>query len=990
MKRNMIRSMLVLACLVMGLLMISVPALAEAVNEAPVIFLNGEPVEKVIMNLSEGNQLQFTSDQKVAWKSSKPYRAEIDQSGLLTAESASEIIISATNEDGRKTTCEIIMTRLATGVVITGADEVAAGERITLKAQVLPSNVSKKKVDWSSSDESVATVDSSGRVRANDVSGVKSVVITATARDGSGVSAQHTVTVRPAAERVSISEGGNEVDEIYLDISASPSAQLSAAVYPAEASQQVAWSTSSSSRVKVDENGVITGLKTGTATITATAKDGTGKKTAVKVHVVRMVTGIEILGSDSVLAGRSIELEARVTPSNASEKDVVWTSSDPSVLTVSKYGDVKAQKIEGVHTAVITATAKDGSGVVAQKTITVTPRIDEMTITVGGQPAGERIYLDLNKGMIDLDALIEPAEACQNVTWKSDSAKRAKVDENGVVTALKTGTAVITAYAADGSSVKASVRVTVIRAVESISVTGDTLLAGGERGELEAIVSPKNATEDEVSWVSSNPDVLTVNKYGDIRAAEVTSAHQVTVYAKAKDGSGVVGSTVVTVLPRASEVTVYSEGRPVSTVGIDLAGNTRLQLTAKVGPEESLQQVKWTTSDKKRAAVDENGLVTGLKKGTAVITATATDGSGVRARVTVHVGVMARQIIVSGPAQVSSGKKIELSARILPANVSEDEVAWSSSNTAAAKVNKRGEVTGGVVDVPTQVTITAAATDGSGVKGEYTVTVIPVVRSISIARTDGKMAGSLILDTGTGTAQLSATAYPAAANQKIRWRSSNEKVVTVDANGRVTAHGAGRTTIVAEATDGSGVDAVLWVGVGNLSEIPYYFEVDRTNQVVRVYERGADNTYSTLIKRMICSSGRSSSPGLASGLYSMHGGRMIWMDGVAIYATRIKGSYLFHSVIYHEHNMGALDAAAYEKLGSKASGGCIRLLAGDAKWIYDNVPKGCFVSMMEPPRDINEYGAVSKPPLVSGNWDPTNPSPKNPDFDPTYTSDVKK
>lgn len=986
MKRFSIKGMRIILCLLACFVLVPACALAD---QAPVIFLNGEPVETVVLNLSLGNQLQFTSDQPVRWKSSKPYRAEIDENGLLTAESASELIISATAANGEKTTCEVIMTRLATGIVITGPDEVAADERITLKAKIQPSNASEDKVVWSSSDEDAATVDSSGRVRAKDVEGTKSVVITAAAKDGSGVFAQHTVTIRPAAKRVELMADGQPAEELCLDVGARPTAQLSAAVYPAEASQQVAWKSSNSSRVKVDENGVITALKTGTATITATAQDGTGRKASIKVRVVRMVSGIEIIGSDSVLSGRSIELEAKISPSDATEDEVIWESSDPSVLTVNKYGDVKAQKVDGLHTAVIYAKAKDGSGVVAQHTVTVTPRIDGMKIAVGGQPVGERMYLDLASGPIDLDALIEPAEACQNVKWKSSSAKRAVIDENGVLTPKGTGTVMITASAQDGSSVKATVRVTVIRAVASIRVTGDTVLAGGERGELEAIVEPQNASEDEVTWVSSDPDILSVNKYGDIRAEEVAAAQQVTVYAKAKDGSGVVGSTVVTVMPRASSVTIFSGEQPVETVGIDLEGNRQLQLTAKVGPEGALQKVKWTTSDKKRAAVDANGLVTGLKKGKVTITATAADGSGVKAKVTVYVGVMVKQIVISGPAQVSSGRKIELDARVLPSNASEDEVVWASSNEAAAKVSKRGVVTGGNVEVPTQAVITATATDGSGVKAEYTVTVLPVVRSISIARTDANMAGSLILNEGNGTAQLSAAVYPAAATQKVRWRSSNENIVTVDANGRVTAHESGRTTIVAEATDGSGVDAVLWVGVGNLSEIPYYFEVDRTNQVVRVYERGADRTYSKLIKRMICSSGRSSFPGLDSGLYSMHGGRMIWMDGVAIYATRIKGSYLFHSVIYHEHNMGALDAEAYNKLGSKASGGCIRLLAGDAKWIYDNAPRGCFVSMMEPARDIREYGAVSKPPLVSGNWDPTNPSPKNPDFDPTYTSDVK-
>ncbi len=988
MNGKMMKRMLIVICTILALALPACTAWATAAEE-PVIYLNGVPVEKVVLNLSEGNQFQFTSNQPVVWKSSKTYRATIDEAGLLTVKSASDLIISATAANGEKATCEIEMVRLATGIAITGPTELAAGKRGTLKATVLPSNASEKKVSWSSSDESVVSVNSSGRITAAKVSGVKTAVITASATDGSGVCAQHTVTVMPAARSVQIYADGQAADEICLDVVGKPSAKLSASVLPADASQKVTWKSSSASRVKVDENGLITALKPGSATITATAQDGSGKKATIKVRVVRMVTGIEIDGPDSILAGRSGELEAKVSPKNATEQDVVWESSDPSVLTVNKYGAIEAQSVGGLRTVVVTARAQDGSGVYAQHTVTVTPRIDSMKLTAGGQSLGETVTMDIAHPTLDLDALIEPMEACQSVRWKSSSTRRATVDENGVVTALGTGTVTITASAMDGSSVKQTVKIRIVRAVKSIEISGDTIIAGGEKGELSAKVLPRNATEDDVKWESSNEDILSVNKYGDMRAADVSSRQQVTVYAKATDGSGVVGSVQVTVLPAAKSVEVYSGNQPVDTVGIDLAGSRKLQLSAKVGPEDALQSVKWTTSNKKRATVDANGLVTGLKAGKVTITATATDGSGARKKITVNVGVMVRNIAISGPNEVWSGNKIELNARILPGNATDDEVIWSSENSAVAKVSKKGVVTGGVVDVPTQVKIYAEAKDGAGAKSEHIVTVVPVARSISIGRADAGMAGSLILSENGGTAQLTATVYPAAATQQVRWRSSNESVVTVSGDGKVTARRAGRTTIVAESLDGSEVDAVLWVGVGDLTAIPYYFEVDRANQVVRVYERGADNSYSKLIKRMICSTGRSISPGLSNGLYSMSGGRMVWMDGVAIYATRIKDCYLFHSVIYHEHDMGALDASAYNKLGSKASGGCIRLLAGDAKWIYDNVPRGCFVSMMAGVRDVKEYGAVTLPPLKSGNWDPTNPHPENPDFDPTYTSDVK-
>lgn len=983
------RVLLAAACILLSLSAVQF-ALAESIAEGPVILLNGQPVEQVEMNLTAGDRLQFESNQPVQWKSSKPYRAEIDANGLLTSKTIGKLIISATAADGRKATCEVVMTRLAGSITISGPDSLAAGKRGTLKATVLPSNAKNRRVKWSSSDESVVTVSSSGRITARDVDGIRSAVITATAQDGSGVVAQHTVTVRPAARSVTVFADGQPVEEVYLDISAGqPTIQLSASVAPAEAGQQVTWKSSGTRRVTVDENGLVTGLAAGTATVTVSATDGTSRRATVKVRVVRMVTGIELSGENSVLSGKRVTLDAKVYPKNATTRTLIWESSDPSVATVDKYGRVRAQTVDSKKTVTITARAKDGSGVYAQHTLTVTPRIASLTILAGGKPVTDKLVVDMDSATVDLNALIEPADAQQNVKWSVSSSSRAKVDENGVVTGLKPGSVRVTAKAQDGSGKKATVTIEFVRMVKKITLTGADEVTGGRGATLKTVFEPEKPTNRKVVWESSNPDILSVSKSGTLRAAKVTSRQTVTIYAKAQDGSGVVGSKTITVTPRASAVTILRDGAAAEKAGVDLGGSKVLQLTAKVGPEDASQAVVWTTSNNKRATVDQNGLVTGLRAGTVTITAKAADGTGVKAKITVNVGLMVRKVTISGAAQVSSGDEVRLTASVAPSAATKKGVVWSSSNEAVAKVNKYGLVTGGQVDTPTQVTIYATAEDGGGAVGAYTMTVVPVARSISISRTDAKMAGTLILAPGGAKARLSASVYPAAAQQKVRWRSSNEAIVTVDAAGNVVSHETGRALIYAEATDGSGVKATLWVGVGNLSEIPYYFEVDRANQVVRVYERGADNTYTTLIKRMICSTGKSYTPGLDDTLHSLNGGRMVWMDGVAVYATRIKGHFLFHSVIYETKNMGDLDSDAYMKLGTKASGGCVRLLAGDAKWIYDNVPKGCFVNFVAGTRDVNEFGSVTLPPLKSGHWDPTNPQPNNPDFDPTYSSDVK-
>ena len=115
MNAKKLKRMLLLVCVLVGLMLTTGALTAVSYAEEtgyPAILLNGQPVEEAVLNLSLGNTLQFTSDQPVTWKSSKDYRGDIDQNGLLTCISPSTIYISATNAAGQKTTCEVVSTMM--------------------------------------------------------------------------------------------------------------------------------------------------------------------------------------------------------------------------------------------------------------------------------------------------------------------------------------------------------------------------------------------------------------------------------------------------------------------------------------------------------------------------------------------------------------------------------------------------------------------------------------------------------------------------------------------------------------------------------------------------------------------------------------------------------------------------------------------------------------------------------------------------------------
>ncbi len=171
-------------------------------------------------------------------------------------------------------------------------------------------------------------------------------------------------------------------------------------------------------------------------------------------------------------------------------------------------------------------------------------------------------------------------------------------------------------------------------------------------------------------------------------------------------------------------------------------------------------------------------------------------------------------------------------------------------------------------------------------------------------------------------------------------------------------------------------------------ELPYYIEVDRGMQVVRVFTIGEDGEYSLLVRQMICSTDHFERKP-PDGLYAMDGQKIRWLttlveDTYAQYATRIVAKILFHSVPYSRIAEDTLKPQDYAQLGQNVSAGCVRLLCADAKWIYDNVPAGTPVRFMTSERDDALLAELAPPALASGDWDPTDPDEDNPDYDPSY------
>ena len=320
------------------------------------------------------------------------------------------------------------------------------GKKITLKATVSPEDATDQSVKWKSSNKSVATVSSSGKVTAV---GAGTAKITATAKDGSGVKATCTITViNPVTAIV--------LDQTTVSLNAGETVTLAATVSPDDAGKALNWESSNTAVATVDSEGKVTAVDAGNAEITATAADGSGVKAMCHIAVISEavhVTSVKLNQTEaSLLIGGKITLKATVSPKGATNKAVKWKSSDKSVATVSSSGKVTAV---GVGTAKITATAKDGSGKKATCKITVTNPVTSIVLN--------QSEAALNIGeTVTLKATVSPDDATdQTVIWMCSDRSVAMLSPSGKVTAVGAGTATITVSAQDGSGVKATCTITV-------------------------------------------------------------------------------------------------------------------------------------------------------------------------------------------------------------------------------------------------------------------------------------------------------------------------------------------------------------------------------------------------------------------------------------------------------------------------------------------------------------------------------------------------
>ena len=488
---------------------------------------------------------------------------------------------------------------------------------------------------------------------------------------------------------VTIPVSGVTLSQTELPLVKGATATLTATVVPSDATnQKVTWSSNNTSIAKV-ENGIVTAVSAGNATITVTTEDGNHTATC-EVTVTVPVTGVMLSQTElSLVKGATATLSAMVVPADATNKKVTWRSSNTSIATVEN-GIVTAVS---AGNATITVTTEDGNHT-ATCEVTVTVPATGVTLS--------QTELPLVKGATaTLRATVVPSDATnQKVRWSSNNTSVATV-ENGTVTAVSAGNATITVTTEDGNyTARCEVVVT-----DPIPVTGVTLsqtelpLVKRATATLAAKIVPSDATNQKVTWRSTNTSVATVEN-GTVTAV---SAGNATITVTTEDGNYTARCEVVVTDP------IPVSGVSLSQTELSLVKGATATLTATVVPSDATnQKVRWRSSNTSIATV-ENGTVTAVSGGTATITVTTEDGNHT-ATCEVTVTVSATGVTLSQTElPLAKGATATLTATVAPSDATNQKVRWSSNNISIATV-ENGTVTavsGG------NATITVTTEDGN-------------------------------------------------------------------------------------------------------------------------------------------------------------------------------------------------------------------------------------------------------------------------------------
>lgn len=488
---------------------------------------------------------------------------------------------------------------------------------------------------------------------------------------------------------------------------------------------EITYSSGKPSIAAVSGDGVITAVSKGQVTVTASLNRN-GKRVGraqITVKVIRPVTKVTLsteglkvyqpqdeavselltLAAEHpvivISAGGTAALSATCTPTDASDRNVTYTTTDAGVAQM--IGKRTLKGLQRGECELIVASAQDPEVTETWHVLVIQP-VKKIEIRAGDKkvPVG---------GTLQLSAVCSPEDASiPEVTWSSRNPAIASVDENGLVTGVKKGQVIIQATAADGSRVVGNVSLNVTQPVTGLTFSqAEIPVIAGRTAAAKVTVSPASASDKSLTWFSSDEGIATV-KGGRITGVK---AGRCTVTCASVSNPEVTASASVVVSQLVTGIQCVTPAEQLSL----LVGET-VQLDWTVLPADATNpELSFRSAHARIASVDANGIVRALSRGTATIVATAQDGSRKQGIAKINVIQPVTGVTVqNGLYYVQRGSSANIRAVVEPRNANNQLVYWSIDDESIATVRSSGTSTGSVTGLRNGTATVTCVTDDGG------------------------------------------------------------------------------------------------------------------------------------------------------------------------------------------------------------------------------------------------------------------------------------
>lgn len=782
----------------------------------------------LILTIGESKQIKVevlpsnASDKNVIWISTNPEVASVSATGLITAISpGSAAIVASATCGGFTATCRVSVVDPVSGISLDKKSvTLYENEFVDLKATLATRDASNDKVIWRSTADSLVTVHE-GRVTARRApADGKAVKIIALTGDES-FNDVCDVTVKCHVSSVSFCQNS-------ITLVPGECFDLEPEILPLRATDKsYRIESSDPSAVTVSQEGVVCAVAETEqpVEITLTSNDEIAenlfRKATCKVvvsHSVRSPAGIKILkngeetDSFDLMKGderdAGVTLEAGITPDDADNKKVTWTSTNPDVVGLSS----------GTESSVYVKALKNGSAEIIASTedkgLIATCKVNVYTPlrSIEVSPVEDLWQGDVR----ELQLVLDPADASVSpVEWSVSDPSLAKISGNSLL-AVKAGPGDVTVTAKVGciyspSDVREkSVKFRIKCHVSGIRLNRHTLAleAGTSDNTLSAVVLPDNATDKSYTWSSDAPDIIAVDPASGRIEARKVSDSPVFVRVKSTDGS-LEDKCEVSVFKNLTGLAVYCNGSKVEST-LSLNPGDKRTLEARLEPKDASKTViRWKTGDEKIAKIDDVGNLTAVANGVTSVFAIADNGLSAQCEVKVTTAVTSISFDSSSlVSELYQGDKpVKFVVKFNPETASDKSLAWKSSNENVLYVASDGSVMPRTAD-PAVGKVTVTATTPNGKSCSQSIAVKCHVSDISLSESKCTLKAGQTVD-------LVAKIFPSnATDQGVIWKTSNQGVATVT-NGIVTAKSVGEAVITATSEENQGISASCTITVSS-------------------------------------------------------------------------------------------------------------------------------------------------------------------------------